>query len=578
MFRLVRENWIALLLAILVGILVVFPSFYFRYFDGAYRGIDLFGSGNEDFYLTQIQEIYDGHWSFGNIYLADGKDDYYVPPPLPAMLTAFLGKSLGISARDINLLTKFLFPALLTIIVYALFLNLTRRKDVAILMAAFVILVQATWVLLNPAAWWPLLTKSQFLGTNLNFISYARPINPQLSSILFFGYLLTIWKFLFEEDVSKSKKIYGIVSAIILGLSFYTYFYAYSFLAAFNGVLAIWFLYSRDWDRFKKMLLVSLGALAVGIPYFINFFGVMRSPFYGRLSVSLGVFKTHRFIFSRVWLGVSVIFLLLYRKLDHFKVFIAAFLTAGFIVTNQQLITGKIAPMVAHYHWYYIAPMSGAILIYLFFLYFEKAASRPIFRSAMILSLLFFLYVGILYQKESYAASREWFVSLQRYAPTISWLDKNIKKESTIFANIDLSNWIPGYTSHNIYLGGIIQDSLICEDRLRHVFYTSSFLNGVSGNSSKKFFYENKELVGAAIFEQYYREKNGCYGCFPDFILDQLISEYQDFLEKDFTEQLKKYPIDYAVWDKEKNPEWQLDRFFKDKIYESDNLLIYKIL
>src|SRR3989338_11559045 len=113
MFRLVRENWAPILLAAAVGILIIAPPFYFRYFDSAYKGMDFFGASNEDFYLTQIQEIYDGHWSLGNIYLAEGKDDYYVQPPLAPMIVAFLGKLSGLSARDANLLTKFLFPALL---------------------------------------------------------------------------------------------------------------------------------------------------------------------------------------------------------------------------------------------------------------------------------------------------------------------------------------------------------------------------------------------------------------------------------------------------------------------------------
>ena len=50
-----------------------------------------------------------------------------------------------------------------------------------------------------------------------------------------------------------------------------------------------------------------------------------------------------------------------------------------------------------------------------------------------------------------------------------------------------------------------------------------------------------------------------------------------DFLKKDFAEQLRKYIVVYVIWDKEKNPGWRLDRFFTDKIYDLDNLAIYKI-
>ena len=84
-------------------------------------------------------------------------------------------------------------------------------------------------------------------------------------------------------------------------------------------------------------------------------------------------------------------------------------------------------------------------------------------------------------------------------------------------------------------------------------------------------------MLGGRIFGQHYRMKNGCYGCFPDAILDELILEYQDFFKKDFVSELKKYQVDYVLWDKEKNPEWRLGRFFNKKIYDQDNLVIYDL-
>src|SRR3989344_9466382 len=574
-FTYFKEKYAVVLLSIAIGILIIAPAAYFRYWDGGYRGIDFFGSGDEDFYLAQIQEIYDGHWFSGNIYLAENKNDSYVQQPLPAMIVAFLGKSLGISARDVNLLTKFLFPALLTIIVYLLFSSLTGRKDIAVLMSAFVMLVQATWIFLNPSAWLPFLLRGEFIGTDHNFISYARPINPQGSSIFFFGYLLCAWKFLFGQLSGKSEKIYGIASAIILGLSFYIYFFAFSFLSVFNATLFFGFLYSKDWRQLKKVILISIGALIIAIPYFINVIGMMKTPSYLQLTRRLGMVESRQFIFSRVWWGVTALFLLFYRGSREVKVFILAFLATAFLVTNQQLITGRTLSLPAHYHWNYIAPIAGAILIYLLFLYFERAVTSWISRVAMALLLFLFFYAGILYQQISFAGQRDYFVSSQRYSPIFSWLNQDLRKESVIFANEDLSNFIPAYTRHNVYRGH--SDSLVSEERIKHSLYINFFLDGITKDSSRDFFYNNRDLLGGRIFGQHYRMKNGCYGCFPDAILDELILEYQDFFKKDFVSELKKYQVDYVLWDKEKNPEWRLGRFFNKKIYDQDNLVIYDL-
>ncbi len=577
MVQLIRAHWRPVVLAIAVGILCSAPAVYFRYSDSGYKGVDFFGSDAENYYLGQIQEIYDGHFFSGNIFAIEGKNDPYVQQPMPAMIVAFLGKFLGISARDVNILTKFLFPAFLTLIVYALFLNLTGRKDLAIPMTAFVMMVQATWIFLNPPSWLPLLLRGEFVGTDYNFISYARPINPQISSIFFFGYLLCIWNFLSGGFSGKTEKICGIAGAVILGLSFYIYFFTFSFLSVFNAVLFFWFLYSGDRVRLKKIFFVSIGALVIAIPYFANVFELMKSPDYAQLAHRSNIAENHRFIFSRVWWGVTALFLLFYRGSSETKIFISAFLATAFLVTNQQLITGKTLPLPAHYHWYYIAPVGGAILFYLLLVNIEKFFNLYISRLMPAIFTLMFLYAGFSYQKISYEKQLPYFISNQRYASVLSWLDGNIPDERSIFADYTLSNFIPAYTRHNVYYVGLLSDSLTSEERIRKSLYVYFFLGGVSGDSARDFFYENRDFIGAQIFSDYYRQKNGCHGCFPDSILDGFILEYQEFLKKDFLEQLKKYRIDYAVWDKEKNPEWQLDRFFTDKIYDQNNLVIYKI-
>ena len=577
MVQLIRAHWRPVVLAIAVGILCSAPAVYFRYSDSGYKGVDFFGSDAENYYLGQIQEIYDGHFFSGNIFAIEGKNDPYVQQPMPAMIVAFLGKFLGISARDVNILTKFLFPAFLTLIVYALFLNLTGRKDLAIPMTAFVMMVQATWIFLNPPSWLPLLLRGEFVGTDYNFISYARPINPQISSIFFFGYLLCIWNFLSGGFSGKTEKICGIAGAVILGLSFYIYFFTFSFLLVFNPVLFFCFLLYGDRVRLKKIFFVSIGALVIAIPYFANVFELMKSPDYAQLAHRSNIAENHRFIFSRVWWGVTALFLLFYRGSSETKIFISAFLATAFLVTNQQLITGKTLPLPAHYHWYYIAPVGGAILFYLLLVNIEKFFNLYISRLMPAIFTLMFLYAGFSYQKISYEKQLPYFISNQRYASVLSWLDGNIPDERSIFADYTLSNFIPAYTRHNVYYVGLLSDSLTSEERIRKSLYVYFFLGGVSGDSARDFFYENRDFIGAQIFSDYYRQKNGCHGCFPDSILDGFILEYQEFLKKDFLEQLKKYRIDYAVWDKEKNPEWQLDRFFTDKIYDQNNLVIYKI-
>ena len=577
MWEILKEKYLIWLVAILVGVLMIAPSFYFHYFDAAYRGIELFGSDAESDYLAQIQEIYDGYWSSGNIYLADQKEALYFKQNLSPIIMALIGKAVGLSAVGINMAAKFFLPALLTVLIYIFFANVFGRKDLAILMTVFIMLTQATWALLNPVSWPAIFLDGRFPGTDSHFLNYARPINPQISSFFFFGYLLCLWKFLFSPIADKLKNIFITAGAIILGLSFYTYPFTYSFLFAVNGSLFVYFLFVKDWQSLKKIIYASLGAVAIGAIYLISLFKVIFSDFYAQAAMIAGVVDTHQFIFSRVWWGTTAIFLFLYKGSRQTKIFILAFLAAAFLVTNQQLIKGRTAPVPAHYHWYYIAPVSGAILLYLLFVYLEKIFSISKSRILMAVLVIVFFYAGFLFQKNSYIAQREGIISIQRYVDVISWFKNDALEESSILSNEKLANLIVGYTGHNVYDSGYAVNFLISPERLRHLYYSGLFLDGVTKNNAKEYFYNNKDYVGGYFFGQYYRYKNGGYGNFSDSILDGIITEYENFLDEDFLKQLSKYPLDYVVWDKDNDPLWKIDRFFHERVYEQDNIIIYKI-
>ncbi len=571
-----QEKYLIWLMAVLVGALMIAPSFYFHYFDPAYRGIEFFGSDAESDYLAQIREVYDGHWSSGNIYLADQKNALNLKQNLSPIIMALFGKLFGLSAVGVNMAAKFFLPALLTVLIYAFFANVFGRKDLAILMAVFIMLTQATWALLNPASWPVIFLDGKFPGTDSQFLSYARPINPQVSSFFFFGYLLCLWKFLFSSVSEKLKMFFGIAGAVILGLSFYTYPFAYSFLFALIGSLAVYFFFLRDWQSLKKIIYVSLGAVVIGSVYLISLFKVLSSVFYEQAAMIAGVIDTHQFIFSRVWWGTTAIFLLLYKGSKQAKVFILAFLAAAFLVTNQQLITGRTAPVPAHYHWYYIAPMAGAILLYLLFVYLEKITGAFKSKLFMIVLAATFLYSGFLFQKNSYAMQRNSIVALQRYADTVLWLENNIPEESVILSNEKLSNLIVDYTRHNVYNSGYAVNFFIGAERNKHLYFTDLFLNGITKSGAKDYFYNNRDFVGGRLFGQYYRYKNGCYGCFDDNILDSIILEYQNFADIGLVDQIRKYRVDYVAWDKYSDPSWNMDSFFDEKLYENNDIIVYK--
>ena len=70
-----KENWLAILMAVLVGLIYVIPNVVFVLSLGnEYQGIPMMGASDTDFYLTRIQEILDGHPSVGSPVFWEYKD------------------------------------------------------------------------------------------------------------------------------------------------------------------------------------------------------------------------------------------------------------------------------------------------------------------------------------------------------------------------------------------------------------------------------------------------------------------------------------------------------------------------
>ena len=198
-----------------------------------------------------------------------------------------------------------------------------------------------------------------------------------MSNLIFFAHIFVLWLLLDRGNSFSLKKKYilGILASVLLGLSFYTYLFAFSLLFAMNGFLWIYFLIKKDFTKLKQLTLIIVGALLLGASYILNMLQVFSSPYYADLSVRVGQVATTEFILSRVWFGIVFIYLFFYRKLNSFGVFTITLLLAFFAVSNVQVIIGRTIPIPEHYYWYYLAPFTGFILMHIGYTYIEKKIS-----------------------------------------------------------------------------------------------------------------------------------------------------------------------------------------------------------
>ena len=142
----VKTHKTALLIAAFVGVVYVAPHFLFQWSLGEnYRDIPLMQTANEDEYLMRMQEILDGHPSLGSPVFFEYKNEPSLSPPVGEFLYVLPTIVFGISPVNTLIASRFLLPALLFLLVYALMLRLTgnglwQQKLSAIACALLIVL------------------------------------------------------------------------------------------------------------------------------------------------------------------------------------------------------------------------------------------------------------------------------------------------------------------------------------------------------------------------------------------------------------------------------------------------------
>ncbi len=567
--QIIKSHKWAVILAVLAVIIIAFPQAYFRYDNqDTYQGMELLIQSP---CTPWIREALDGHLSLGSIYLRDGKDDPYIFQPLGAVMIASLGKIFFLDFNNTLLLSRLLFSFLVFLLIYGFVFALSKSKLAA--------LASSTLFFLGGE----LISRSgllQILGgeSPRPFLYFFRPLIPILPALFFFGFLLFFWLFL-----EKKQWRWGMASAITLGLSFYNYFYDWTFIYAFAGMLMLFFLVQKKWSDVKRIFAVLVGGLVISIPYWLNMFSASLHPTYEEMGRRFGILDSHSLISVGYLVPLLFIMVLLFfpKKYKKRFFFVFSLAIAPFIVLEQQLITGKILQS-GHYHWRYHTPLAIIILLIILFSWLSRR-KWEFFKKALAFSIIAVsIYTGIFMQSVSYIDVEGEMLQQQRYGPVMKWLNTNAQKEEVVFGNNELSYFVSIYTPMNVFHHmGAAYALATSKERLENNLFALYRLDGVGKNEAKEVFFQDRGRISGRVYGLYYRELLGNYKSIPDEVLQESVQKYQDSLSiptNEFLNELwSKYHVKYLVWDKKNNPKWQLDNYpFIKKVAEFGDLIIYR--
>lgn len=577
------DHYWAIVLSFLLTILIFAPLLVFpSVIKNEYQGINIIPFGSDAHaYLSRGREVLDGH-NLGSPFIKEGKNeadslvsysDYILLAPI---------KLLGL-AQKVNIVTLyytygFIGVFFLIILIYWLVLQLSGNKLLSIAAALFAIGGYSI-------VYW----KTLFYH---DFNVYARMIYPYVSSLILFSYLNLLVKSL------KSDKLrYKIFAGMAFGLLFYIYFYAWSFTLAFSASLLLIFLFKKDFLSAKKMLLISSIGLALGSYNVIRLFSRLGSEMGKQLAYYNWLSYGHWPIFSKIGFLTLILFAIFWYKQRNNKnsPFILAIILSTWISLNQQIITGRMLEY-GHYYFYFIVPLSIIISFYMVWQLIKNESLKK-YLFIFLIAVVFVNTAGGQYQ--SFYSVLEANKYQQNFRPIIDFLNQD-KTPAVILSTRDIELLFTIYTPHDLFWHNAATLTSIPIQRIKDAFFVYAYLNKNSRNNFSGYIVQMmeddddnsylksdyKNIEGFWSGYDYYAYKNKIAANDQELkqerleIVDRLNKEYNEAMLKNdgINKLLKKYEVNYVVWDKNISPEWDLSGIQGLKqVVSYNNIYLYSL-
>jgi hypothetical protein len=554
--RWLKQHAIIIAFTLLAGILSVIPHLLaWHALGNSYQGIPFLYSSNEDLYLARIHEITDGHYLVSSPHAFEYKNTLPLIPPIGEYFYVFLSLLLHTSLPNTLVIAKFLFPAILFLLVYNLIRLVSGKIQGegnmwgAIAGGAFVVfgidLVGYQYIIAR-------LTHSADPAATVSI--WTRPVNPITGALLLFAYLPLLW-----QSVQKSSWLYPLSAGFVLALSV-GYIFTWGIGFAILGMLLLFALFHKEYAVLKRLFSIALTAIFIDALYWIQILPSLSMG--GATAERNGMIFTHAPLLNKVLLAAILLFSLILAYAYRFNRanivrehkayapiwFSLALLLGSFFALNQQILTGR---TIWPYHFVqYSIPLAAVALFITLFVLLRPEFPRiwkGLVSTTIILSIAF-----AVWNASTYTAAMNDFRKLQEFAPIFNWININAPKDCVVLVSEDwteqLNGFIPAFTRCDVYLSGYMNNAnVIPPERIEYNFFVKLRLAGVTDGTIKEYLADNEAGEKTYFFKDWKEllspEKSPRIAAMNP----RLIERYNEFMKKDFETALKEYRIDYIV-------------------------------
>ncbi len=577
-----RKHWLALSLAVFVGLIYVSHHFFIPNFfpdeTGAYQPITPNEYYDESlFYAPKAAAIFWGRETGGDFSTAERVGGPSIAAPLNPLILGIFMKLTG-SVKSGLIVSDFILPVAIFLLLYLLAFEIISSPLSSVIFALIFSLapklaialpptnlsaLKEIWAAIAPFSRPPMLHFSEFDEPKITFVFMA-----------LFVYLLA-------RALSRGGRANTICAGAAFGALFYTYPYDWATAAVVLVLMGVIFLAQRHPYLARRVTLIFGIGAAISIFYWLNWLELSKiaPDVISRLGGETGRFFRWETVWKHYLRIVFLIPLLWYalRKINNkARVFLAAYLLSFVIAVNIQVITGFNAQPD---HWYraQFLPVALAIFLIIYNVSLRLRSENKFIAAGF---LIWFLGANF-YAQYLYSAkdARAFYIPKDKYE-SYEWLRANTPKDSVVGTLSFETNPAIQLFSHNKIFLPFGLSPLAPNDELWERFRILAKIFGLTQEDFKNLilkenglYYLTVELYGDKSFDAVFRDYDRAIH--PDELGDRVL-EYMFYLRG---EGGPEYRLDYLYYDK-KDSRWGADpargRNDLEKVFENGAAVIYK--
>ena len=578
---LVKGHWLVLALAVLVSLIYGSHHFFIsRELTG--RGLEYYPvtiASNRDegaMYGPRASAVFEGQLIAGDVSISGNEKSPSILPMLNPIILGGLGRILG-SLKAAFIVSDFLFPPLIFVILYLLALELSRSKLLSSLFASVFIFMPKIFLLSD--------FTREILPDPANELYFSRFEYPKITYLFFASAL-----YLILIALKRNQKYLTILAGASFGLVFYSYLY--DWVHVFIGLLLmfLFFLFQKDYGRVRRLLIIISVGFLIAIFYWINFLNLRNLPHYADLVNRIGVEIGYNFRLATAWksyarAGFLALFIwFLWKKRDKITAtYLASLLLVIAVVLNIQVLLG-FNPQPDHWHRTQFLAVGLGILALAEWFNKKHLDNLPRQFKALAAGILIALILGkSFYAQYLYSEQNADRYSInQVQAVSYKWLNRKAVKGSVVGSiSFSVNGELLLYTASEIFLPNGF-NTTISDAEIWDRFMIAARIFGISAQEFKDLARQTDNVL--YLFHDEYRDRSfdsyfGTSGrVLPEEVAAEAERRYAGYLKVPADDLALRYQLDYLYFkdgDPGKDPIQILPAI--KKVFDANGIRIYRL-